>query len=167
MKNTRFLYQYRDTANYKTIHEIIFAGAITEAECRSLTENLDPCDGDALGDFIPGQIGLKDLQASFYEHPVKVAEFLSNAGGTESEGVADLLRSMRKTKPLWWPDDGPFHELLMIDHVSQDPTDPRPVSEIAKIISNAKWDGDYRPPFHAEMVKNYNEYMSSQEDPEP
>jgi hypothetical protein len=58
--NTRLRYCYRDGANYKQLHEVVFAGAITDAERRALLAHLD--EGTY---FIPSQVGLEDLQYRF------------------------------------------------------------------------------------------------------
>ena len=55
-KNTKFRYMYRDGANYKTCHEIVFAGQATpEQELRLRATLEDDCN------FIAAQVGLPEL----------------------------------------------------------------------------------------------------------
>jgi len=167
MKNTRIIYQYRDGSNNKALHEVVFAGEIALAECEKIGASLPSADGDGLGLFIPGQIGLKDLQNAFYDRHIALGEALLGEIDPAAGDMQALLDEMRETKPIWWPDDGPFHELLMIDHVSMDPTDERSAAEIAKALAETEWDVDYLPPFHAEMLENYEDHMRSQDGAEP
>jgi len=55
--NTRIRYLYRDASNYKQSDSVIFSGAITAEECETLIAHFDEYGG-----FIPGQVGMPDLQ---------------------------------------------------------------------------------------------------------
>lgn len=58
--NTLITYIYRDAANYKQVAELILPGAITPAQLATIYRHLDEDDG-----FVPGQVGLEDLQLRF------------------------------------------------------------------------------------------------------
>jgi len=150
MKNTRILYQYRDASNYKVLMEAIFAGAVTVEQCVKIKKALRPCDAGSLGTFIPGQIGLRDLQNSFYEKPIALAEAVDDQ---------EMVDALKAAKPIWWPDDGPFHEVLMIDHVSAPPTHPESIGEIAAAILDVDWGPEYLPPFHTLMVESHEKHL--------
>jgi hypothetical protein len=132
------------------MNEVVFAGAATLAQCEAIKGALESCDADSLGTFIPGQVGLKDMQDSFYDQPIAMAEAM---------GDNDMVEVLMAVKPIWWPDDHPFHELLMIDHVRKEPTDPRSVDEIVNLILTVDWDPEYLPPFHADMLENHEKHL--------
>lgn len=168
--NTRFLYRYRDASNNKTICEVIFDGMISQEECHEISEKLiTTSDGDILGQFIPGQVGLKDLQNAFYDTPIDMGEKIIACGDEiqNKEEMSDLLADMRATKPIWWPDDDIYHDLLMIDHVERAPTDGRPLPDFIRQFSETDWNDQYLPPFYEEMIENYNDHMRSDNCPCP
>ena len=55
--NTKITYIYRDGNNYKTDGQTIFGGAISPADIDKIMSHLDEDGG-----FIPGQVGMADLQ---------------------------------------------------------------------------------------------------------
>lgn len=55
--NTKLSYFYRDVNNYKQHTEVVLAGAITAQQIETILAHLDEDGG-----FIPGQVGLDDLQ---------------------------------------------------------------------------------------------------------
>lgn len=63
-KNTAVSYQYRDGSNYKANHVAIFAGEITHDEVLRV---LSTCDEGEW--FIPGQVGLPDIQDRLQNFP--------------------------------------------------------------------------------------------------
>lgn len=56
-KNTKFSYFYRDADNYKSHHDLILEGTLSQAEKKAILDATDIGGG-----FIPGQIGLPELQ---------------------------------------------------------------------------------------------------------
>jgi hypothetical protein len=125
-RNTALSYLYRDGSNYKTANAVVFSGAASEEYLARLRRGLQP-DGGDLGSFVPGQVGLKDLQDSFH--------------GCESE---------------WDPDrDHPFHEVTRVEVVDAAPTDARSIAEFAREVERmaAEWDPGYLPPFHDVMAR--------------
>lgn len=113
MTNTLLFYEYRDGANYAVTSAAILAGEISEADEARLRAGLD--EG---GMFIPGQIGLPDLQDSFV---------------TPSEWSDKY--------------DHPWHRMLDITVTDYEPTLPVSLAEIIEKIESVTWDNDYRPPF--------------------
>lgn len=115
-------YMYRDASNYKTSSKIVLAGRITVDDERRYRSNL--VDG---GDFIPGQIGLSDLQDSFF--------------GCDS---------------YWDPDlDHPYHELTGIEPSEARPTVAMSAAEFVHLLATTSWDDTYLPPFHHEMRERF------------
>lgn len=117
MANTLLFCEYRDGANYAVTGSVILAGEITEAEEARLRAGLD--EGKM---FIPGQIGLPDLQDSFV---------------TPSEWSDKY--------------DHPWHRMLDITAIDHEPTHAASLAEIVKKIEAVTWDNDYRPPFFEVM----------------
>lgn len=65
--NTVLQYMYRDGANWKQLGRTVFSGRITREDVVAIVDALH--DGEW---FIPGQIGLEDLQEGWdpqYDHP--------------------------------------------------------------------------------------------------
>jgi len=135
--NTRITYMYRDGANYKTSRAVVVAGALTPDQAAALLR----CCEEA-GDFIPGQIGLPDLQDSFQ--------------GCESHWDPEL--------------DHPVHELTSIKLTTAQPTvlDPEAgqmltthdlVERFTDVVFAGGWDHEYLPEFHAQMAQRYERSM--------
>lgn len=59
--NTVFNYMYRDADNYKQFGRTVFPGEITRSQVETILKNLNMHDG-----FVPGQIGMDDLQGKFF-----------------------------------------------------------------------------------------------------
>jgi hypothetical protein len=59
-ENTLISYMYRDAGNYKQFRDVVAAGRITREQFDRFVENLD--EGFR---FVPGQVGLPDLQGMF------------------------------------------------------------------------------------------------------
>lgn len=119
MKNTRITYQYRDGGNNKVFSYVVLAGDICESGLDMMRERaaLDMDASTEFGDFIPGQIGLPDLQDSF-------------VGGAEWD--AEL--------------DHPFHEILNIEPTTETPCGHSIDAEgFAHFVSTTVWDHDFIP----------------------
>lgn len=124
-KTTIVHYQYRDGSNYKASGVASFAGAASEAQKLRLVAALADLDGDRF--FIPGQVGLLDLQDSF---------------GVES---------------CWDPDeDHPWHSIEEIVTGLGEPSDPRDIETFIQACEGAAWDPGYLPPFHDAMAERHD-----------
>lgn len=136
-RNTLLSYSYRDGSNNMTSRDVIIEGEITDAQRAVLIELLDrgvDVDTDGrIGDFIPGQVGLPDLQDDF------------------------------PSKGAWTDNDHPWHMLETIRQTSLPADDDVPsLAEVMAKLSDLMatkasgaehiWDEEYRPAFHAEMV---------------
>jgi len=131
--NTAITYQYRDAGNNKVAGQAIFHGALSDAVRSAILEGMSPYDAGE-GRFIPGQVGLPDLQMSFAPGP-------------------DPMR--------WYPDDDAWHELCSISETIRPATQQRSIAEFSELVARTDWDEAYRPPFHAEMVENYEKYVAA------
>lgn len=121
-------YLYVDADNYKA------AGAVTlvnDVTMDQRAEILALCQEE----FIPGQVGLPDLQNQF------------NSGLT------------------YWDEDRdhPFHRITAIEDSEGEPKSetPRASDIFAKITACAEqgWDDAYRPPFYGQMVEHRHAYQ--------
>jgi len=167
-QNTALYYIYRDGDNYKVAGKAVFSGPCSlELRDRISRAAADGGDDD-YGQFIPGQVGLPDLQNTFYQAEIKVIDaMLSAAEKTESpvrlaingadvESWKALRKDMAMTRPQWNPDrDHPFHEITEISLTKDAPTDPRSIEEFAAQMEKTVWNPEYLPPFHAEMLANF------------
>lgn len=163
-RNTSFIYRYRDGGNNKVSHRVVFAGAITLGMRDELLGGLiKPDDPDEWGDFIPGQVGLKDLQASFNEQSVEILEkVLEEAAGPVQAEVPEkdreryeaLLAERRAATPKWTGEDHPIHEVVDISLTESAPTEHSTIAEFIDEVMTVRWDPGYLPSFHAEMVEN-------------
>jgi hypothetical protein len=139
MPNTVIWYMYRDADNYKAGGRAILEGTLTRAQKQAIEAKLDEEKY-----FIPGQVGLADLQDSFV--------------GCESE---------------WNPDrDHPWHTLSSIEETDLSPTVDMSAEDLAGRFAAVEWDESYLPPFHAVMEKRYNDRIGreaegGQEQPAP
>jgi hypothetical protein len=61
-RHTLIEYMYRDASNYKQTNVVLLDGRLTEAQIEKILASLDDKQF-----FIPGQVGLQDLQGEF-EH---------------------------------------------------------------------------------------------------
>lgn len=127
-RNTRIDYLYRDGENNKVGGHAIFAGSCDIPLQDAFVKAALHDDGGDMGSFIPGQVGLRDLEADFV-----------------TDGPA-----------MWSPDrDHPVHEILAITCTDDPPTDPRTINTFLlefRKASQAGWDLGWRPSFHAEMA---------------
>lgn len=105
MKNTEFTYMYRDAANYKEHHTVVFAGEITDEERKVLGfETL----------FIPGQIDLPNLREEMdgdYDddtdwHEVFRVELTNQRASIDRGDIHEFVELFRTTR---W-DDGSVDE---------------------------------------------------------
>jgi len=175
-RNTAITYLYRDGANYKVSRTAIFAGPITlEARDRLLGAMMPSEDQDLWGVIIPGQIGLQDLQNQFFVDGIRGLEALlaPQAGPvqaplpeTDRAHLETLLDEMRATRPMWHPDeDHVFHDVTDISLTEREPNDPRTIDAFIAQVEGVTWDQDWLPPFHAEMVENYEASLRDADDP--
>lgn len=123
--NTEISYQYRDSSNFKADGSVVFAGTPAPGE----TEALISCMNEEAR-FVPGQVGLPDLQDSF-------------AGPS-----------------WWDPEgDGIWHEVTAVRATGAVPTDPRTfshfVDQVARHVMEQGWDEDYRPQLYEVMRQRY------------
>ena len=131
-------YMYRDHENNKMGSSVVFQPETPPrlflAKALIRTGHLP----DGISMLIPGQVGLKDLQASFL--------------GCEH---------------VWNPDiDHVFHEITGFgsSHAAL-PTDPRTFSQfvgecVDVALSAHGWDENYKPPFYEQMKANYDAFVS-------
>jgi hypothetical protein len=121
-------YLYVDADNYKAAGAVTLVNDVTmdqRAEILALCEE----------EFIPGQVGLPDLQNQF------------NGGLT------------------YWDEDSdhPYHLITAIEDGLGDPSaDAQRASEIfARIMACAEqgWDDSYRPPFYDQMVEHRHAFQ--------
>ena len=135
--NTRISYQYRDGANNKTGMEVILAGAPDADLMQSIIAAMDCDGGGGVPSFIPGQVGLPDLQNNFQ-------------GDTQwDEGI-----------------DHPWHELIDIWRTRAEPTVGMTMAELASKMQAVTWDPGYLPPFHDEMVRNRERALAESTGPD-
>lgn len=68
-KNLKIVYSYQDADNYSTSEEVVFKGPATKADVCAIVATLlhGYSDDECEGEFIPGQVGMRDLQDSFGE----------------------------------------------------------------------------------------------------
>lgn len=123
-------YIYRDADNFKTGVTVALPGNLDVMDVSAISRKMNWMDG-----FVPGQVGLPDLQQDF------------------NEGMT------------WWDEerDHPFHELTSITIARVPPRDARvldlPAAELRdRIMGVREWDANYLPPFHEEMAARKEEY---------
>lgn len=169
-RNTSFEYVYRDGDNYKVSGVAVFAGEIDLATRDMILRNAVEPEADGYGSFIPGQVGLPDLQNQFHQAEIRMIDAIlaSTEAGPVRNGVPaeeiSRYRALREDlaamKLRWDPErDHPFHEITEIRLTESAPTDPRPVAWFAAQMAAAVWDPDYLPPFHAELLANHEAEM--------
>lgn len=172
-RNTEIRYLYRDGSNYKVDHTVVFAGAITlAARDRLLGGLLPPDDPDEWGDLIPGQVGLPDLQSTFYRKEIVALEALlapqdgpvqHQIDEAERSRLETLLEDMRGTKPQWREgDDHIYHVITEIRLTEAPPTDPRTIDAFIEEVVRIEWDHDWRPASYEEMVANYEAAVAAE-----
>lgn len=124
-------YKYRDSDNYKTSLLAAVPGELDNEDVTRLFIRLSDSEG-----FIPGQIGLPDLQMNF------------------NEGMT------------FWDDerDHPFHEIDEVSTVDTVPLGTMLLNSLTaedlleKAVGVLYWDEDYRPDFHGAMAELKKEY---------
>lgn len=167
-KNTKLVYQYRDGDNYKVARSVVFEGAIT-LEMRDKLQNAmlegDGAVSDAYGVdgfFIPGQVGLPDLQDQFYSQELAVLDaILSEEPGPEGDQRAhlqDLRDQMAATKPLWSPtSDHIYHTIEEISLTDQPATETKSIEDFVDDFCDTGWNHEYLPPCYEVMHQNFLE----------
>lgn len=96
MSNTKISYQYRDGTNCKTdIVDVIFPGGICADEIEKIINHLGGLDGTDQDQFIPGQVGLPDIQKMLLNFPIPevdhVWHVLDNIELTDAEPTINDL----------------------------------------------------------------------------
>jgi hypothetical protein len=172
MKNTAITYRYQDGSNNKVFKEEVFAGtADAESLKRISAALLDNGEPDVMGDFVPGQVGLQDLQNAFYERHMMLAKAMGSEGLADDAGPAErevaarydeLHATMSETKPIWWPDDHPLHTLDDVAHTDKPTTVEKTLQEFIEKLETTEWDGSYTPPFYEEMIANYDAFIAAE-----
>ncbi len=130
--NTKIEYMYRDADNYKVSASAIFFGEITEFEMAQVKTSLNED-----GCFIPGQVGIADLQDRF--------------------ATSEPNR--------WDPDrDHIWHEFETFSLTEEAPNTDLTVTEFVSNMKEAAghWDEEHEPIFKEEMDENYREYLERQ-----
>jgi hypothetical protein len=127
--NTRISYTYRDADNYAVARDVVLKGLPGKDDLAKISEKLSNMGGELnvgeLGYFVPGQIGLPDLQNDFI--------------GGQSAWIEER--------------DTPFHMIDDISPTTlpADADMPR-FAELVSKISEVTWDEGYRPPFYGDMA---------------
>jgi hypothetical protein len=162
MKNTAITYMYRDGDNYKACATAVFAGVLSIDQKATLLAGLDDPESSETGFFIPGQVGLKDLQNSFHDQPRAVIE-AALVGETDPHLIGEIeaqLGELDKNPCRWDPEsDHVWHDLIDIEPTDKEPTDERSIEAFVSEMSAAEWDASYEPPFYDEMVRNQEAYL--------
>lgn len=139
--NTRLTYMYRDADNYKVGAEVVFEGRYRLAEdLAPMLLALDSSVGTP--SFVPGQVGLKDLQDRFQ--------------GCESR---------------WDPErDHPWHEVTGLEPVlaaQAAPTDERSIfqfgRDVIRVCVAEGWSDAYLPPSYPAMKARQDRYDKEQQ----
>jgi hypothetical protein len=136
MANTDFTYQYRDASDQKITMTIVMEGSLTREELKRLKSSFK---AGVL--FVPGQVGLMDLQNSF-----------------------------RGRKREWDPDyDYPYHTIDGIFTRSKaPPTQGAPkAADLLARFEAVEWDDNYKPPFYEEMKARYDARIAGEEVEDP
>lgn len=158
--NTAFTYMYRDGDNYKTAHRVIFHGAVTTRLREAI---LSAASGDQ-DHFIPGLIGLPDLQNRFGKNEIDMVDAITSAAEANGSGFPDSeikrmqeIRTQIAQQPSCWdPErDHIYHEILEIKPSTEEATDPRSIESFAVEFQQARWDDTYLPPFYSDMLENF------------
>lgn len=117
-ENTAFRYGYRDADNYNTNAQVVLRGGFTRRDVRVL---IACSDRDGHNYFIPGQVGLSDLQDSF----------------------ADAS--------MWLDErDHPYHEIHAIEPIDAAASDDAMtvkdlVAKFVAVACDGSWDDNYKP----------------------
>lgn len=133
--DTRVHYQYRDADNYKVARDVCFRGGRFRSDIlKALLLAMDRTLGPPV--FIPGLVGLDDLQDSFV--------------GAENQ---------------WDPErDSPWHELLSIEPVPAGSGERYADGEFTEFVERVQtqglvngWNESYRPSFYPVMAAHYEQ----------
>ncbi|MFX4299985.1 hypothetical protein [Pseudosulfitobacter pseudonitzschiae] len=173
-ENTKLTYMYRDASNNKSMRQVVFSGRLAADHKQSLIASMIPGENDEVANFIPGLVGLPDLQDKFYDQQITLINAMMEHASKDPVKRSDvdhkilgdfqaLADDMAAVKPIWWPDDTTGHEILEIADTERETTDARSIQAFAAVVAVVDWDQDYLPPFHAEMLENYIEYLKNEE----
>lgn len=159
MKNTSLAYMYRDADNFKQSKVVILAGEITDSMLSrikaALGTNVD--QAEELGSFIPGQVGLPDLQNQFSENEITMIDVLLSAmTDDERQNFEAMIDRNAFEKPQWNNErDHIWHEMLSLDLVDHMPTVEMRIEDFVSALEAVTWDENYKPPFYEEMCANF------------
>jgi hypothetical protein len=135
--NIKISYMYRDADNYKAHGEVVLAGRMSEGDMKII---LAVCSNHGGRFFIPGMVGLDDLQKSF--------------NGGESE---------------WHDDrDHPWHTFTGIEPTEEECThvdglaSNQLVDKFLRVAINRGWDESYKPESYDEMRKRAEARVTSE-----
>lgn len=117
--NTRIDYLYRDGSNYKKGGQVILSGPADDGQVEEIMALMDRDLGSGPASFIPGQVGLEDLQGRF-----------ATANGQSR-----------------WDDevDHPWHEVAGIEATDEAPSVAMSVADFLGRLRSVEWDPGYRP----------------------
>ena len=152
--NTKITYRYRDASNNKAEGAAVLRGTADSAVLISFIESLAPSgDPGIMGFFVPGQIGLPDLQDRFSAQTRAILQHLVDQEPVTTHAeVIDAAFSETGTDASWYPDDGPWHEVLEITSTPEMPTLQVTFAELTEVVGATSWDPDYRPTFDPETI---------------
>lgn len=163
MANTLFTYMYRDGDNFKQINAVVFAGEANEDLRQRIMAAATPSffsiDEPTDNLFIPGLVGLPDLQNRFGTTEAKILDAMApDMTDAMRATVKDLVDRTRLEKPQWNDErDHIWHEIIGIEPVEAEPTVETSIEAFAAAMEGATWSESYRPPFYDEMVANFEE----------
>ncbi len=124
---TSIHYRYTNSAGFRVSHNVAFPGIPTITELAMISCSMDHSD------FIPGIVGMKDLQE---ENPVGWVGGIDHPFH-EITGIISITEEK-------------LHDMAKFGASSI--IDPRPICEIAQAFHNAFWSGDYKPNFAREPI---------------
>lgn len=103
--NTKITYMYRDGANYKVGHSVVFGGRVDSSEIAAFIGALNDSS------MVPGQVGLKDLQDSFegcesewdpdLDHPFHEVEEIAATSDAATE-IMTATEFIQRVKNVEW-----------------------------------------------------------------
>ena len=130
--NTRIEYTYRDASNYKASKKLVLMGPLSDNEIAEIQAELD--EGAW---FVPGQVGLEDLQDSF-------------------TGCLS-----------WWDpeQDHVWHELETLERTDAKADTMMTARELLEAFRDVVWDDRHEPDCYAEMLERYRAHHGTPDAP--
>jgi len=101
LPNTKIVYEYRDASNYKTNDEVVLAGKIDH---ELLSKMLAKLQGGMF--FIPGQVGLPDIQNKMGDwneddHPFHSFLIIQPTSEDPTEGMPTIYELVASFPDVW------------------------------------------------------------------